>query len=557
MKFRIYISSLLFIVSAVLVFSCQQQPKRDLQKTKSVVANDPLPSWNNGPTKSSIIDFVTKTTLEGSKDFIPVADRIACFDNDGTLWSEQPLPFQLFFVFDHIKEMATKHPEWKYKEPFEAVLEGDLKTAMAGGEKALLEMMMVTHTGMTTDEYAQSVKDWMATATHPKTGKHYNEMVYQPMLEVLDYLRANGYKPFIVSGGGVDFMRVWAEDAYGIPPYQVVGSSFKTKYDTTLTPPALVKLAELNSNDDKLGKPVGIYEHIGKRPVFTGGNSDGDWAMMQYTSIGSGPRFGMFVHHTDSVREYSYGDNPGLAQLKKGLQDAAKYHWVIVDMKNDWKTIYPFDAKAQSDVAAIDVLLDPDQTMLDSARVYNDFMRKNYNGPGSFSLDATHNPHITILQCFVQNADLEKVYGAVDKVVREEQPAKEILTAKGLYYIPLNGLGLAGITMETTSYLLRFQEKIIQALKQYIVEGTNVAFVPNADGKPVAEPSADYVNKFVPEHSGEKYLPHITIGLAQESYLKELIAKPFNEFTFRSKSVSIYHLGDFGTAQKKLWSSAN
>lgn len=557
MKLKIHYPALFILVLAGLMITCQHQPKTVSQKTATIVATDPLPSWNEGSSKKAIIDFVTRTTKVGSPDFIPIADRIACFDNDGTLWTEKPLPFQLFFVIDRIKAMAPQHPEWKTKQPFKAILEGDLKTAMAGGEKALLEMMMVTHSGMTTDEYYKSVKDWMATATHPKTGKHYNEMVYQPMLELLDYLLANGYKPFIVSGGGIDFMRVWAEDAYGIPPYQVVGSSFKTKYDTTLTPPALVKLAELNFNDDKLGKPVGIYEHIGKRPVFTGGNSDGDWAMMQYTSTGSGARFGMFVHHTDSVREYAYGSEPGPARLKKGMEDAAKYHWVIVDMKNDWKTIYPFDAKAQSDISAIDVLLDPDQTMLDSAKVYNDFMRKYYSGPGSFSLDATHNPHITVLQCFVQNADLGKVYGAVDKIVREEQPAKEILTAKGLYYIPLNGLGLAGITMKTTSDLLRFQEKIIQALKQYIVEGTNAAFVPNADGKPVAEPSADYVNKFVPEHSGEKYLPHITIGLAQESYLKELIAKPFNEFTFRSKSVSIYHLGDFGTAQKKLWSSAN
>jgi hypothetical protein len=347
MKLKIHIYALIIIALSGLLVSCQQQPKTDLQKTKSVVATDPLPSWNEGPVKKSIIDFVTKTTREGSPDFIPVTDRVACFDNDGTLWTEQPLPFQLFFVIDRIKAMAPQHPEWKNNQPFKALLEGDLKTAMAGGEKALLEMMMVTHTGMTTDEYYKSVKDWMATATHPKTGRHYNEMVYQPMLELLDYLRAKGFKPFIVSGGGIDFIRVWAEDAYGIPPYQVVGSSFKTQYDTSVTPPVLIKLAEINFNDDKLGKPVGIYEHIGKCPVFTAGNSDGDWAMMQYTSTGSGPRFGMFVHHTDSVREYAYGSEPGLARLKKGLEDAAKYHWVIVDMKNDWKLIYPFDAKAQ------------------------------------------------------------------------------------------------------------------------------------------------------------------------------------------------------------------
>jgi hypothetical protein len=239
--------------------------------------------------------------------------------------------------------MAPQHPGWKNTQPYKGILEGDMKAALAGGEKALGEMIMTTHAGMTTDEFDNTVKEWMATATHPKTGKHYNEMVYQPMLELLNYLRANGYKTFIVSGGGIDFIRVWAEQAYGIPPYQVVGSSVKVKYDTTGTKPVFIKLAELNFFDDKLGKPVGIHEHIGKRPVFTAGNSDGDYGMLQYTSTGNGPRFGMIVHHTDSLREYAYDRKSGLAKLDKGLDDADKYHWVIVDMKNDWKKVYPFD----------------------------------------------------------------------------------------------------------------------------------------------------------------------------------------------------------------------
>jgi phosphoglycolate phosphatase-like HAD superfamily hydrolase len=344
MKQPIRYTVLLFTLLTVIVFSCKQpQPKTDNTKQETAVAADPLPSWNEGTSKQSIIDFVTKTTTEGSVDFIPVADRIACFDNDGTLWSEKPLPFQLYFVIDRIKAMAPQRPEWKSKQPFKGILEGDMKTVMAGGEKALFEILMTTHAGMTTDEFDKSVKEWMATATHPKTGRHFNEMVYQPMLELLDYLRANGYKPFIVSGGGIDFMRVWAEEAYGIPPYQVIGSSVNMKYDTTLKPPALVKLAELNFNDDKLGKPVGIQQHIGKRPVFTGGNSDGDYGMMLYTSTGSGPRFGLYVHHTDSVREYRYDREPGLARLNKGLDDAQKYNWVIVDMKTEWKKIYPFE----------------------------------------------------------------------------------------------------------------------------------------------------------------------------------------------------------------------
>lgn len=342
---KIKFATLLLTASMIVTISCNQpQTKTETAETATAASTtDPLPSWNEGASKQSIIDFVTKTTKEGSADFVPVADRIACFDNDGTLWSEKPLPFQLYFMFDRIKAMSAQHPEWKNKQPYKGVLEDDLKTALAGGEKALLEMAMVSHAGITTDEFDKSVKKWMATATHPKTGKHYNEMVYQPMLELLDYLRANGYKPFIVSGGGIDFMRVWAEQAYGIPAYQIIGSSVNVKYDTTLTTPALVKLAQLNFNDDKLGKPVGIHQHIGKRPVFTGGNSDGDYAMMQYTSTGSGPRFGLYVHHTDSIREYFYDREPGLARLNKGLDDATKYGWLIVDMKTDWKKIYPFD----------------------------------------------------------------------------------------------------------------------------------------------------------------------------------------------------------------------
>jgi len=337
------------LLSAILVFtiSCNQPQNKTEAKATAIesIITDPLPSWNEGTSKQSIIDFVTNTTKEGSADFVPVADRIACFDNDGTLWTEKPLPFQLYFIIDRIKTLALQHPEWKSKQPFKGILEGDLKTAMAGGEKALVEIAMASHAGMTTDEFDKSVKDWMATATHPKTGKHYNEMVYQPMLELLDYLRTNGYKPFIVSGGGIDFMRVWVEEAYGIPPYQVIGSSNNAKYDTTLQPPALIKLAEFNFNDDKLAKPVGIHQHIGKRPVFTGGNSDGDYGMMLYTSTGTGPRFGLYVHHTDSLREYFYDREPGLARLNQGLDDAAKYNWVIVDMKKDWKKIYPYDEK--------------------------------------------------------------------------------------------------------------------------------------------------------------------------------------------------------------------
>lgn len=331
-------------ITILLLVACTQQPKenKDMAKAEATVT-DPLPSWNDGSSKKSILDFVNKTTKEDNADFIPVADRIACFDNDGTLWSEQPLYFQFFFAMDRIKAMAPQHPEWKTKQPYKALLEGDVKTVMSGGEKALLQILMTAHAGITTDVFDKTVKEWMATAMHPVTKKHYNEMIYQPMVELLNYLRANGYKTFIVSGGGVDFMRAWTEQAYGIPPDQVVGSSGKVKYEVGEDgTPVLIKLPEVNFIDDKEGKAVGIHQYIGKRPVFTAGNSDGDYAMLQWTSTATGyPRFGMIVHHTDSVREFAYDRQSQIGRLEKGLDDAAKYNWVLVDMKNDWKDIFP------------------------------------------------------------------------------------------------------------------------------------------------------------------------------------------------------------------------
>ena len=312
------------------------------EKRMSVETMQPLSSWNEGKSKQAIIDFVIKTTTEGSPDFIPLEDRIACFDNDGTLWGEQPMYFQMAFAIDQVKLLAPQHPEWKTTQPFKAILEGDMKTALSGGEKALLQIMTASHTGMSTDAYEKSVFDWIAIAKHPVTQKYYNEMIYQPMVELLDYLRANGYKTFIVSGGGIDFMRVWAEKAYGIPPYQVVGSSVKSIYEVGADgKPFLTKLPELNFNDDKEGKPIGIHQHIGKRPVFTGGNSDGDYQMLHYTTSGSGPRFGLLVHHTDAIREVAYDRASHIGRLEKGLDDAAKNNWLLVDMKNDWKRIYP------------------------------------------------------------------------------------------------------------------------------------------------------------------------------------------------------------------------
>jgi phosphoglycolate phosphatase-like HAD superfamily hydrolase len=309
----------------------------------STQAAELLPSWNEGPAKQAIIEFVQATTDKASLKFVPPEDRIATFDNDGTLWAEQPVYFQLLFAVDRVKALAPQHPEWKEQEPFASLLKGDVQGALARGEREVMEIMMATHAGNTTEEFAQIVKDWIATAKHPKTGRLYTEMVYQPMLELLAYLRANGFKTFIVSGGGIEFMRPWAEKVYGIPPEQVVGSSIKTKFEMRDGKPVLIRVPELNFIDDGPGKPVGINEHIGRRPIAAFGNSDGDLEMLQWTAAGSGQRFCLFVHHTDAEREWAYDRQSHIGKLDKGLDEAKAKGWTVVDMKNDWKRIFAWE----------------------------------------------------------------------------------------------------------------------------------------------------------------------------------------------------------------------
>jgi phosphoserine phosphatase len=308
-------------------------------------AVDPLPSWNDGQAKQSIIGFVEKVTKKASPDFVPPAERIATFDNDGTLWAEQPMYFQLLFALDRVKTLAPQHPEWKDKEPFASLLKGDVKAALSGGEHAILAIVMATHAGMTTEEFEKIVKDWFATAKHPTTKRPLTEMVYQPMLEVLAYLRAHGFKTFIVSGGGIEFMRPWTEKVYGIPPEQVIGSSIKTKFEMRDGKPVLARLPEINFIDDKEGKPVAINQHIGRRPIAAFGNSDGDLQMLQWTAAGKGPRFALYVHHTDAEREWAYDRKSSIGRLDKGLDEAKKKGWTVVDMKQDWKVIFPLEKK--------------------------------------------------------------------------------------------------------------------------------------------------------------------------------------------------------------------
>jgi phosphoglycolate phosphatase-like HAD superfamily hydrolase len=307
-------------------------------------AQDPLPSWNDGPAKQAIMSFVAKVTKPGTPEFVPVPERIATFDNDGTLWAEQPMYVQLIFALDRVKVLAPQHPEWNTKEPFASLLKGDVKKALAGGDKSIAEIVMATHAGMTTAEFELIVKDWIATAKHPTTRKLYTEMVYQPMLELLAYLRANGFKTFIVSGGGIEFMRPWTERVYGIPPEQVVGSSVKTKYEMRDGTPVLVRLPEMDFMDDKTGKPIGINSHIGRRPVAAFGNSDGDRQMLEWTQAGGGARLMMLVHHDDAKREWAYGPQSKIGTFSDSLMAEVKQQgWVVISMKHDWKRIFAFE----------------------------------------------------------------------------------------------------------------------------------------------------------------------------------------------------------------------
>lgn len=307
----------------------------------ATVAADPLPSWNEGAARQSIVEFVNRVTTEGGPDFVPVTERVAVFDNDGTLWSEKPVPFQLLFALDQVKALAPRHPDWRTRAPFASALKGDVAGLAASGEQGLLQLVAATHAGMTTDEFTGSVQDWIATARHPVTGLPFTQMVYQPMLELLDYLRAKGFRTYIVSGGGVEFMRAWAEQVYGIPPEQVVGTSGKLKLEVRDGKPVLVKLPELDLYDDKEGKPVGIQSRIGRRPIAAFGNSDGDLQMLQWTMAGDGPRFALFVHHDDAEREYAYDRDDKLQLFSVGWDEALKNGWTVVSMKNDWKLVHP------------------------------------------------------------------------------------------------------------------------------------------------------------------------------------------------------------------------
>ena len=519
-------------------------------------AQDPLPSWNEGAAKQSIIRFVEKVTTPSSPDFVPVPERIAVFDNDGTLWSEQPAPVQFYFVADRVKALAPQHPEWQTKEPFASLLKGDVKGALENsGDHGLMELFMATHTGMTTDEFAQTVKDWIATAKHPDTGKRFLDMAYQPMLEVLAYFRVNGFKNFIVSGGGIEFMRPWAEAAYGIPPEQVVGSSMKTKFELRDGKAVLVRLPQLNFNDDKADKPVGINQHIGRRPIAAFGNSVGDQQMLEYTQSGPGARFELLVLHDDAAREFAYGPARGLPDVKYGYftpaldEHAKKDGWTVASMKDDWKTVFP---APQSEITAVDILLEPDATMLDHCKADNARLLGAY--PQGFALDATHTPHITLLQCFVRTVDLDNLYAAEGKVLAAANVTAMKLEAFKRYYLPAGGgLGVAGICAKLTPEILKLQADIIAAASPFnLRSGPIEAFTAGHDNPALDAAIIGYVSKFEQIGAGDHFNPHVSTGNAPTAYLDQMVAESYESFTFSPAGAAVYQLGPFGTAAKQL-----
>jgi len=512
-------------------------------------AADPLPSWNETGPKRAIVAFVEKVTEKDSPEFVPPKERIAVFDNDGTLWPENPVPFQLDYALDTLKKDIAEKPELKQDPMVQAALKGDFGKLLAGPHHdGLLQVIALTHSGMTTAQFQQRVETWLSEAQHPRYEKPYDQLTYQPMQEVLAYLRANGFKTFIVSGGGADFMRVWSERVYGIPPEQVVGSSSRTKYELRPSGPVLIKTMDYLFVDDKEGKPVGIHHNIGRRPIACFGNSDGDKAMLEYTTINNPrPSFGLIVHHTDAEREFAYDANPkSSGKLVEALADASQRGWTVVDMKRDWNQVF-----SDLSVTAIDVLLDPDDIMQAQAKKVNARLREVY--PASFPLDAKHRPHVTLVQRFVRTEDLDQVFQALNKVFAETDLAGIKLEAFKHYYIPDGETGLAGIVVRPTPELIKLQNAVIEAVAPFTVTtGSSSAFVTTPDDRIINPALIQYVESFVSDASGDNFNPHVTTGVASQSYLDKMLKEPFESFQFGPAGLAVYQLGQYGTAAKKL-----
>lgn len=509
---------------------------------------DPLPSWNDTEAKRAIVGFVGRTTQPGSPDFIPPAERIAVFDNDGTLWPEAPVPVQLAYAVDTLEKLLVDRPELKEDPLVQAARRMDTDKLLADDYAGLVRLLALTHAGMTVDEFRRDVATWIRTAEHPRYRRPYRECTYQPMRELLAYLRAHGFRPFIISGGGMDFMRVWAEELYGVPPEQVFGSYSLVKLENRSGEPVLVKTLESVFVHDREGKPVGIHTFVGRKPVMAIGNSDGDQAMLEYTTIGNPrPSFGLLVHHTDAEREYAYDAHPqSTGKLVEALERAPEVGWTVVDMRSDWKVVLPDDS-----VTAIDILLQPDRTMLDRAKDVNQRLLKVF--PDGFPLDAVHRPHITLVQCFVRTAELEAACAAAEKVLAAVDLEHVELKAVAHYYIPEGGIGLAGIVIQPTRELVQLQRELLEAVKPFTVpSGGSSAFVTTPDDLIMAPALIAYVESFDSKASGESFNPHVTTGVAPRSYLDEMLREPFDTFSFSPAGAAVFQLGQYGTAAKEL-----
>lgn len=522
---------------------------------------DPLPSWNDGPAKQAIFQFVRETTDMAGPKYVAPEDRIVTFDEDGTTWVEHPIYTEVMFSMDRIIELSASHPEWKDKMPFKAIIERDREAMSKFDMKSYMEMIVASHTGVSTDEFNKAAKDWIAKARDPRWKRPYTDLVYQPMLEVMKYLRANGYKTYIVTGGTQPFVRSFAQEAYGIPPEQIIGTSVTTKFTPTEGGNKLMLDPKLLLNNNYAGKAQDIYLFTGKRPNAAFGNTEGDFEMLEYNTAGKGARLGMLVMHDDAEREYAYGPANGLPDTRVGTfsqklyDDAKTKGWHVISMKKDWNRIFKFDPEVApaptSDVTAIDILLLPDETMIKHAQATNERLRKVF--PKGFALDATHHPHITLVQRFVPTENLDKVYAAVGKVFAQADLTKLRLEAFKYYYLPFNELGLSGIVIKTTPELLKLEQDVIDAVTPFVVKtGTSAAFVTTPEDPNVLPALIDYVTDFVPKYSGERYHPHVTTGLASREYLDKMLAEPFETFTFSPVGAAVYHLGHYGTAAKKL-----
>ena len=525
-----------------------------LASADAALADDPLSSWNDGATKQSIISFVEKVTTEGSPSFVPVPERIATFDNDGTLWCEQPVPVQVYFALDRVKALVSQHPEWKTQEPFASLLEEDLRATLAAGDEVLLEIVMATHAGMTTVEFGADHRgfDSHREAFRRPGRLFHRKWTYAPMLELLAYLRANGFRNLHRHGRR---HRVRAPMGRTRPRRHTRAGHWQRHQDEIRAArrkagshaPAALELQQ------RQGRQAGHHhQHIGRAPLAAFGNSVGDQQMLEYTHGGSGVRFGLLVLHDDAAREYAYGPalglpTPQLGAFTPALYEQAKRASSTMSMKDDWKQVFPFEASA---VTAINILLEPDATMLQRSEANNARLLEVF--PKGFALDATRRPHVTLLQRFVRTANLDKIYAATGKVFVGSHVLGLRLEAFSYYYNPSGAIGLAGIVARPSPELRELQRDLIDAVAPFTVAtGGSDAFATTPDD-PVIDPLLiDYVSTFVPKSTGEHFSPHVTTGIAPRDYLDQMLAEPFESFTFSPAGAAVYQLGQFGTAAEE------